>query len=261
MGSDLKLLGNFRKLIYEKLGINISKEKIYFLETKLKRLLNKENIDNLQDFYDSLISGSQKSMDLLIKYITTNHTFFFRENDHLDILCDILQKRKSIQKIYIWCAAASTGEEVYSIIIKLLENGIYNFAVFASDINKKVLHHLNKGIYHNARLSYVDKNIMQKYFQKIDNEHYKISGKLRKFILIKSINLIDRLVFDEKFDFIFCRNVLIYFDEQIRKIVVENLIRNLKKGGYLFIGQSETLFIYFKNIKRVHNSVYIKTEE
>jgi chemotaxis protein methyltransferase CheR len=254
---EKQLKEKLKKIIYDKVGIHFSEEKNYLFESKIERLIQKEKFKSVDELYDLIKNGDRKTIETLIKYITTNHTFFFREEGHLDILVELIKKRNN-KKSTIWCAASSTGEEVYSMIIKLLENNITNFLILASDINKKVLHHMHEGIYNSERFQNTPKYIKQKYFTKSGSDQFKISENLRNYFRIKQLNLIEYLEFEEDFDFIFCRNVLIYFDNDTKDKVIHNLLHNLKKFGYLFIGHTETLLNSPEKINRVSNSVYQK---
>ena len=257
---DQNFIDLFRELIHDKLGIYISKEKDYLIQSKLSRLISKSDYKNINEFYYSLKKNNKESIEDLIKHITTTHTFFFRESMHLKILRnDILIKK--IENPLIWCAATSTGEEVYSIIIELLENNINNFFIVASDINKDVLIHLKKGIYSKERIKNVSRDLFNKYFDKYTDGafvRYKIKSYLKKYFIVKKINLIEDVLFEKKFDYIFCRNVLIYFNKKTQKEVIDNLLNNLSDFGYLFVGHSETLFSITNKVESVFSSVYNK---
>ncbi|HBD93618.1 MAG: hypothetical protein A2015_14830 [Spirochaetes bacterium GWF1_31_7] len=252
---NTQITKDFKDIIYHEFGINFSVEKNFLLECKIKRLIQKEEYKSIEDFYKIIKSGEKNSMEILIKYITTNHTFFFREKDHLDKLSELILK-STIKCPVIWCAASSSGEEVYSIIISLLENDIKNFLIIASDINNNVLQKMHKGIYNIGRLFETSPSIKAKYFKKIDDTHYQIRPDLRNFISIKKINLINPMYFVSQFDYIFCKNVLIYFDSETQKKAIKNIMVNLKVGGFLFIGHTETLLNTKMNVEKESNSVY-----
>jgi chemotaxis protein methyltransferase CheR len=253
-------LNLFRELIYNRLGIYISIEKDYLLDNKLEKLIKNGGYRSISQLFHSLKLENKQSVEDLIHYITTTHTFFFREKIHLKILYnDILLKKK--KKTRIWCAASSTGEEVYSIIIELLEHGIRDFLIIATDINSNVLKICKRGIYYKDRLKEVPPNIIKKYFTKsIEHgpNYYKVNDSLKEYFILKKINLIEKTEFKEKLDYIFCRNVLIYFNKDTQTKVVENILRNLKDTGYLFIGHSESLLHLSDKIESVFSSVYNK---
>lgn len=249
----------FRNIIYEILGINFTKAKEYLLKEKLKKLLKKSVYSNLHDLYDDLKSNDEYAIETLIRYITTNHTFFNRESDHFDFLIKDIQKKGLITPI-IWCAASSTGEEVYSIVIKLLEHGIVNFKIMATDIDSQVLRKMKDGIYCKEKITGLNPLVLYKYFKQVkvnSNEVcYQIIKRCKKNVIVKKVNLIDKIVFEKKFDYIFCRNVMIYFDDHRKNIVINNLLRNLKKNGYIFTGHSESLMSMSYGVESVFSSVY-----
>ncbi|HOE09775.1 MAG TPA: protein-glutamate O-methyltransferase CheR, partial [Treponemataceae bacterium] len=201
--------------------------------------------------------GNPKTKELLIKYITTNHTYFFREAEHFTHLLEDIKKTNKTN-ITIWCAASSTGEEPYSIAMTLLDEGIKDFKILASDLDRCVLEEFNEGIYNENRFIKTSKYQKIKYFEKLSEGVYKIRSELRKHICIKRLNLMDNLYFTQPFDYIFCRNVFIYFDDTSRQRTLETLARSLVSGGKLYIGHTETLFTFPSSLRREANSVYRK---
>lgn len=257
---EKKQLAEIGHLIYVEFGIYISNDKLVNLEPKIAKLLMYEKYKDIDDLYSHLMMGDKECLDILIRYITTNHTFFFRESDHFNYVVKII--RNNPQKEYkIWCAACSTGEEPYSIIMTLLDAGITNFKILATDVDRTVLQSFHIGKFHETRLEKVSKKQKLQYFTKEENSFYSINPKLRSYIKIKVLNLIDSIQLEENVDFVFCRNVFIYFDEESRKIALNNLVSNLKVGGYLFIGHTETLFAIPDSLKKDGHSVYKKTRE
>jgi chemotaxis protein methyltransferase CheR len=255
---DENFLDLFRELIHQKLGIYISKDKDYLLESKLGRMLNKSQFNSAAQLYYSLKDNDKEMLEELIRYITTNHTFFFRESLHLKILRNDILMRK-IPNPVIWVAAASTGEEVYSIIIELYENNINDFTIIASDINKHVLISLKKGIYSKDRMKEMSKDLVNKYFEEVnDNSMFRVKDFLKKNIMVKKLNLVEKIRFENKFNYIFCRNVLIYFNRETQIQVINNLLDNLNDDGYLFVGHSESLMNICDNVESVFTSVYNK---
>jgi len=255
-----KYLDLFRELIHTRLGIYIARDKDYLLQSKLSRLLKQSHYKGIEQYYNDVKNGDIDSMERLIRNITTTHTFFFREHTHLKILHNDILIKKNTSPL-IWCAASSTGEEVYSIIIDLLEKNITNFKIVASDINKEVLHKLKKGVYSAERIKNVSIALIEKYFTDYEEDgthYYKVKPFLKNYFIIKKLNLVEPIFFEGKFDYIFCRNVLIYFDRETQKQVLDNLLNNLKDLGYLFVGQSECLLNISKRIESVFSSVYNK---
>ncbi len=247
------------ELIHERLGIYISSDKHYLLEHKVGRLLLKGDYSGIEEFYEKLRGNRGEAMEDLVRYITTTHTFFFRENKHLLILRNDILLRRIVRPL-IWVAACATGEEVYSIIIELLENGITDFFIVATDINRDVLVACKRGVYSLDRMKELPAALVGKYFTKVAGtpNHYRVKDALRKYFIVKKINLIDDVRFEENFDYIFCRNVLIYFNLDTQRRVLDVLTSNLKDLGYLFVGHSESLFNITNKLESVFASVYNK---
>ena len=258
-GIDEAYLDLFRELIHERLGIYISYDKNYLLENKLGRLLARGGYGSVAELYKMLKENRAGSMEDLVRYITTTHTYFFRENNHLTVLRNDILIRKIAHPL-IWVAASATGEEVYSIIIELLEHGITDFFIVATDINKEVLLQCKRGVYSRDRMKEMGEAIINKYFTKVGGtqELYRVKPFLKEHFILKKLNLIEDLRFEKQFDYIFCRNVLIYFDLETQRRVLDNLLANLKDLGYLFVGHSESLLHVTGKIEAVFSSVYNK---
>ncbi|MCK9169920.1 MAG: protein-glutamate O-methyltransferase CheR [Treponema sp.] len=250
-----KQLDTIRDLAYKKYGLFIGPDKVSRLLPKLERFISNEGYSGADDLCSHLASEDRVCLEKFISYITTCHTFFFREPEHFkELAADI---HHSPQASYsIWCAASSTGEEPYSIAMTLIEDRIRNFHIVASDLNRDVLAEFNRGVYHESRLAQTPVPVKDRYFTAAGDDCYTISGSLRRFISIKNINLMDSIHFPQPFDYVFCRNVFIYFDEQSRSQAVSTIISNLKIGGSLFIGHAEVLLQQPENLKKIGSSIY-----
>lgn len=259
-GTQEKYLELIRDFIHSKYGIHISGKKTFTLQSKLDKLLRTSGIPDLKELYRLLEKGDHETELLLVKHITTNYTFFFREPANLEFIAeDIIMK--GYKQVDIWCAAASTGEEVYSLVIILLEKGIRDFRLIASDIDRSVLVTMKKGLYSSDKLAALDPNIVKKYFEKdLGRDLYRVRDICRGYIIAKQLNLVHNLRFEGKFRYILCRNVLIYFDSVMRKMAIQNIIQNLEQDGLLIVGQSESLLGMEKNIKQVRASVYTRRD-
>ena len=258
MNFDKKQIKEISDLVYRNFGIHITQEKLSHLEPKLEKMIRNEGYSGIDELYKHLMSGDWKCLDTLVRYITTCHTFFFREPDHFRQLVSFVKGRPQTTH-RIWCAACSTGEEPYSIVMSLLDAGIRNFHIVASDLNRKVLEQFNRGVYHVNRLDQIPPEILLRYFTRIGEVYYETDQKLRNYISIKNLNLMDSIRFPEQVDYVFCRNVLIYFNEDSRKRTIENITANMKIGGILFIGHAEVLLWQPENLKKIGNSIYQKT--
>ena len=253
---DAFLLENYRSLANEKFGIFFKGAKVDVLKMKLAKMAGMHGLE-LGSFFNLLSSNNPAAIDLFLKEITVGHTYFFREREHFKILLDEIHARK-MKDIKIWCAASSSGEEPYSLVISLLENQIFDFRILASDINKKALQTMHRGEFVFRQHQELDRAIALSYFRKIGLNTYRIREDLRSYLIIKQLNLHDEIELAEPVEFIFCRNVMIYFDEAGRQKVLKTLMANLKKGGLLFVGLSEAILETPAGLVKVGPAVFRK---
>ncbi|OQY36339.1 MAG: hypothetical protein B6229_10350 [Spirochaetaceae bacterium 4572_7] len=256
---DKSIVSQFSSLIYDSLGVRIPESKYFQLEYKLERIVRKEKFKDLKEFYNIVSSGDKVAFECLVRNITTNHTFFFRESAHFTYLVEEI-KSKGISKPIIWVAGSSSGEEVYTIAIELLENHLPNFTIIASDIDLDMLVKVKKGEYSEDRVEGLTEDILKKYF--IYNKSrrvYKVKDLVKNHIRVKRLNFIENITFEGQFDYVFCRNVLIYFDRVSQRKVVINLLKNLKNNGRLFLGHSENLLTMTDLVTSVEHSIYRKS--
>lgn len=251
------LLKDYQELIYRRFGIHYIQAKVYILEAKLDKLSRRVGGESLEEFLVRLKSGEPEADRLLLREITVNHTFFFREESHFSVLAQDILTRK-VRRPLIWCAASSTGEEPYSIVITLLEKGIQDFTLVSSDVDEKVLKVMHRGVYPAGRLSNTPRAFLHKYFKKVDADHWSVLPDLRRYLRIKRLNLHDTLRFEDQFDYVFCRNVMIYFDDVGRRKVVDNLVENLRVGGLFFVGHTEALLNTPECLKKEGQSLFRK---
>lgn len=259
------------KIAYSVSGIKLTAPKKIMVESRLRKRLKALNLRSYEE-YLNLLENSNNSEELVhfINSISTNKTEFFREARHFEIMKNlIIEKRKysSQHQFTIWSAACSTGEEPYSIAISIEELKIseklldVNYRILASDISTGALEKAYLGIYEKERLINVDTVKLKKYFMKSkkkDSDLYRVVPEIREKIAFRRINLKTDYKLDEEFDFIFCRNVLIYFDRKTQLEIVDRIIRYLKIGGILFLGHSEALFELRDKLKQIAPSSYIK---
>jgi chemotaxis protein methyltransferase CheR len=254
-----------RDFIYEKSGIFIPDNKKYFLEDRLGRRIRELNLKGYEDYFYSLRYNScHGELHRLFDLITTNETFFFREPQQFDLFRGELSNRiidenakAGRRDIRIWSAASSTGDEAYTISIILIENaGLNGFKkdIYASDISESVLASARAGIYSSYAVRNVPEHYMNKYFKSIDQQ-YNLSSSVKSMVKFSRINLVEEkdVRTMRGIDVIFCRNVLIYFDDKAKQKVVSHLYDSLRPGGYLFIGTSESLH----NVTRAFRPVVI----
>lgn len=255
LSADELTLEKITSLIYRKFGLYIGKEKYERFSFKLEKMKRLGTCSGIEELYARLSAGDQTSFEQLACCVTTCHTFFFRESEHFHRLASDIRCAGQ-KRALIWCAACSSGEEPYSIAMYLLDSGLTDFHIIASDINHEVLSEFNRGIYHESRLSQMPSSLRTRYFLPAECGYFRIDQSLRKYVSIKNLNLMDSTLFSRQVDYIFCRNVFIYFDEKSREQALRNTVRNLKPGGLLFIGHAEVLLQSPVNLEKVGNSVF-----
>lgn len=266
----------FRRLIYNKSGINLNPTKRSLLQTRLMKRLRQTNCESFSRYYTYIINdASGKELIIMLNAISTNLTKFFREEDHFSFLSDtalpelIEKNRKNVERrIRAWSAGCSSGEEAYSIgmtILRHIENPLlWNIKILATDISTDILEKAAEGLYGEEKISDVPKDILSDFFFKGIDKYkgcYKVKPVLRNIITFRRLNLIDEVYpFKGRFDFIFCRNVMIYFDKKTQEGIINRFYRFLEDGGYLFIGHSESLNGIKSQFKYVMPAVYRKEE-
>lgn len=234
-----------QSLIYQRAGISLHDGKHAMVYSRLSRRLRDTGHQSFKDYLGWLQSTDGPEWQEFINALTTNLTSFFREQHHFDIFGSHLKSRPAGSGWRVWCNAASTGEEPYSIVMTAMEalGPKATFALTASDIDSKVLASAAQGIYRIDGLKGINSDRMQRFFMrgKGSNEGLaKVKPELQRMIQFISVNLIrDDWPFREPFDVVFCRNVMIYFDAPTQRKVLERIHRVMAPGGLLFVGHAE----------------------
>jgi chemotaxis protein methyltransferase CheR len=243
----------FREYFYRKTGIMFDQSKRYFVDRRLIERIKATGHNGFKSYFIFLrFESSGKELQNLINALTVNETYFFREEYQFKcmvnrMLPEIISRKRSGDIIRIWSIPASTGEEPYSIAIYLLEYwkdiDKWDVEIIASDIDTNVLENAKKGIYSERSVQNLPKSIIQKYFKFIGNGYYQICDELRNSVEFTRVNIIDTKETKRYrgFDIVFCRNLLIYFDDLSRKIAVENLFDSMNPGGFICLGHSESM--------------------
>jgi chemotaxis protein methyltransferase CheR len=264
---------SIRDLVYNRFGITLSDQKKTLVVGRLQKILRERGMKTFKQYYDSLVADkTDHAISELANQITTNHTFFFRESDHFDFFkSDILpwmeqqHKAKNNKDMRIWCAAASSGEEPYTLIITLMEHfgpdyRNWDCGLLATDVSEKALTAAKRGIYDMNHLQGVSSAVVGKYFKKVP-EGYEVIDALKREVTFRRFNLMNKtLPFKKPFDCIWCRNVMIYFDQQTKIDLVNRMYKQTVNGGYLLIGHSETLGRDQTPWKFIKPAVYRKEE-
>ena len=247
-----ELFDKFIKLIYKQTGLHYEYNKKYFVQKRIEKRAELLEIETLNEYFMMLKFAKDSSeFYRLINDLTVNETYFFRDFPQLrnfaeDVLPVFVKKQEGRKKIKIWCAACSTGEEPYTMFIILQEMidkpEDWDIQILASDINTEVLQSARVGLYESRAIKDVPPEYLEKYFTK-RKDKYLISLKARKSVSFKQINLMNENEIGDinGCDFIFCRNCLIYFNDESRKSVLSNFYESLNIGGFLFLGHSESV--------------------
>ena len=254
----------YQKLIYNTCGINLTEGKKQLLVSRLKKRMDTLKITSFKEYREFVISPKNEAeFKLMLNAVSTNKTDFFRENVHFEFLKSsvypALVKQKNIR---IWCAASSSGEEPYTLAMTLMEalkNSQRDIKILATDISTKVLGEADQGVYNSDTVSPVPPSLLKKYFQKgagIREGKFLVKDDLKKLVHFKRLNLMEPFPLTIEFDIVFCRNVMIYFDKETRENLVNRMERHIKIGGYLFIGNAESLSGLKHNYKYVQPAVY-----
>ena len=254
---------NLKNLVYSASGINLHEGKLELLKSKIaKRMrITKKSFNE----YLHYLRSSEAEVIEFIDTVTTNHSFFFRENksiEHIVYQFSQYPKKKKENGFRIWCAACSTGDEPYSVAVQL-KNIDVPFSILATDISHTVLATAQRGIYKNDKVRNVPTQLLHQYFQKGSGKykgHIKVKKEISRHIHFKKFNLITDMASSTEFDAVLCRNVMIYFDPKTSEKVVKKLYNSILPGGFFAIGNAESLMNMnhqFKTIRKIP-SLYIK---
>ena len=258
-----KQFQDLKEMIYKLSGINLHEGKMELLKSKIaKRMrVTKKSFGD----YLNYLRDNEREVIEFIDTVTTNHSFFFRENKSLSHIIEQFKRYNdsSRRTFKIWCAACSTGDEPYSIAVQMKDLGL-DFSILATDISHTVLETATRGIYKNDKLKNVPLSLLHNYFQKGSgryNGFVKVKKEVARHVTFKQFNLItDTLPASVQFDAISCRNVMIYFDPPTSEMVVNKLYTSLQAKGYFAIGNAESLMNLnhrFKTIPKIP-SLYLK---
>jgi chemotaxis protein methyltransferase CheR len=249
---------HFSKLaqqIYLHLGLHFEDKKSYFLQKRVEKRMEVLGYRDPQEYVFQLCYADPdgKEMQALANLITTNETYMFREFEQLQAFADCClpevlsaKQARGEQKLRIWCAGCSSGEEAYTLAIILQEvfpqSQFWECEIVATDIDENMLAQAAKGRYWWRSVRDVPPDYLDKYFIK-EGESYLLRPKATNLVRFQHLNLHDRMMMRgmRNFDFIFCRNVLIYFDDISRKTAVDGFYNSLNRGGYIFLGHSESI--------------------
>ncbi len=265
----------FRDIIYERTGINLGEQKRDLVLSRLTKRLRILNIGTFEEYY-RYISHENNSSEItaMINRITTNVTSFFRENHHFHVLRDIVIPKlmekgaaSGRRRIRIWSAGCSTGQEPYSIAITLADSFRghvgWDIKILATDLDTEVLSKGKKGVYSKESVDNVPLEQLRRFFKKGMGENkgfFQVTGPIKKMVVFRQLNLtMERFPIRGPLDAIFCRNVIIYFDKNMKAKLIKTFSNLLGNNGYLFMGHSESLIAMKEKFNYIHNTVYQKS--
>jgi len=240
----------------------------YLIERRLSRRVRMHQFKTFKDYYHFITYDRRRDEELVevIDTLTTNETYFFREEAQLraftdEIAPEIAAGKERGRPFRIWSAGCSTGEEPYTIAMLLMEKGYdsrFEIEITGSDINQKVLTSARRGIYKRGSFRTTDEAFLRKYFKEDAPGTFKIADEVKKYVSFSYLNLFDpyKLSFLKEFDVIFCRNVIIYFDIGSKKKLIDTFYSKLAPGGYLLLGHAESLM----NISTAFELVHLKND-
>ncbi len=257
-----------KALIYDRAGINLAETKKDMVYSRLSRRLRANGLNSFQQYLDLLSDQNSDEQQEFVNSLTTNLTSFFREAHHFDALKEYFSDHRDKKKFRIWCCAASTGEEPYSIAMAAIEYfGCYSppVEILASDLDTKVLEKARQGVYPFEKVERLsDQRLKAFFFRGKGNNSglVKVKSELRDLVSFFHLNLLNnRWPFDEAFDIIFCRNVMIYFDKPTQYRVLKKFVPYLKEDGLLFAGHSES-FPHASDLFRLRkHTVYVRATQ
>lgn len=263
---EFRLLAEYIETHY---GIHLKDEKQSLLAGRLQNVLAQMGFTNFTAYYNYIIADKTgEAVITLVDKITTNHTYFMREPKHFyyfrDQVLPILAQTVKDKDLRIWCAASSTGEEPYTLAMLVdeffgKEKMYWDAKILATDISSTVLETAQSGIYSNEKIAPLPIQWKTQYFSHHDAGNVIISEKIRKEVIFRKFNLMENIFpFKKKFHVIFCRNVMIYFDNKTKEVLINKLYDMLNYGGYLFIGHSESINRETSRFKYICPAVYQK---
>jgi chemotaxis protein methyltransferase CheR len=257
-----------RELVREHTGIALSEAKRQLVYGRLARRLRALRMDNFAEYIKLLETGEGPELEEFVNAVTTNLTSFFREPHHFEFLASqmlpvAVQQRAGARKLRIWCCAASTGEEPYSISMVLREAQAllmgWDVKMLATDLDSAVLATAQAGVYGGDRFNGMDPKRLSRFFEKGSGSHagkFRAKEELKSLITFRQLNLMRDWPIRGPFDAIFCRNVIIYFDKATQRELFERMARLQRPGDFLFLGHSESLYRVSDRYELIGRTIY-----
>lgn len=238
--------------IKKRYGIDMSRKK-EIVTGRLENYIRTGGWKNYNQYMDALETDFTGRLEReLVNILTTNHTFFMREFEHFDFLKQVVlpylkRKEEKTKDLCIWSGAASTGEEPYMLAMLLkdffgLEQGQWDTKILATDISTEVLEQAIVGRYTQEQISHLPEHWKRRFLRAMpDGEHFEVTKEIKNEVIFRQFNLMDTFPFKRKMHIVFLRNVMIYFDQDTKKQLIQKVYDVMEPGGYLFVGRTETL--------------------
>ncbi len=249
-------------------GIDLSQKKV-LVSGRLENYIVRNGYSGYDD-YMSKVEANPNSPEAtdIVNVLTTNHTYFMRESEHFDFMTRVAlpwakAKAARDRDLRIWSGASSTGEEPYTLAMVLLdffgiEHKSWDTRVLATDVSTRVLEHATKGVYLKEDIEPLPAKWKQRYFKKVSAEEYEVKDELKKELIFRQFNLMSPFPFKRKFHIVFLRNVMIYFQDDVKYQLIKKIYDFMEPGGFLFIGTTESLDRHKTQFQYVQPSIYRK---
>ncbi len=261
-----------RKMVYDNLGIHLTKEKRSLVVGRLQKIVRSHGCSSFKSYLEYIRSdNSGKALSELANSISTNYTYFFREKVHIDFFVKMVlpeaikrAQQNNSNRLRFWCAGCSHGDEPYSYVMAMMEYfqdkyDLWDAGILATDISGKALQTARKGVYPEDRIKMVPEMFRFRYLKKLSNGMWEVSERVKREVTFRRFNLMNSIFpFKNSFDMISCRNVMIYFDTPTRDALVERFYEWTLPGGYLFIGHSETIPSHVTNYNKIQPAIFRK---
>ncbi|WP_138430811.1 CheR family methyltransferase [Fodinibius saliphilus] len=250
-----------RDKIYQYCGINLHEGKQALVRSRVLKRIRKLGMSNFAQYINYLEKdGTGNEFLALVDVLTTNKTSFFREDQHFEFIRKEVIPQINGRNVKWWSAGCSTGEEPVTCSMVLQEEGVPpgKVKILATDLSREVLQIGKRGVYTAKKVADIPPKVRKKYFQRISENQFQVSGEIRKMITYGRLNLKKKWPMNGPFHIIMCRNVMIYFNRETQQKLVSRFRDMLKPGGYLFIGHSESVSSENKGLKNVCPAVYKK---
>lgn len=259
---------SFVEYMHKNYGIDLSKKRI-LIEGRLSNLIEKKGMKSFSQYLESIKKNNKEEITMLINKLTTNYTYFYREESHFKYLKDFIlpfeEKNNKLKILNIWSAGCSSGEEPYTLAMVIDDyfkfTGLqWKIQILASDISENVLSKAREGIYTEEAIKNLPESYKKRYFQKTNDGKYQVVPEIKKYVTFKVFNLMEPIAAKNKFDVIFCRNVMIYFNAETKMNIVNKFYDATKPGGYLMIGHAETIQRNKSKYLYINPAIYKKEE-